>query len=303
VVVLLAGVATVFFEVAAQSYLPHVVGRPSLVAANARLGSMDAVNQVAGRSVGGYLVQVLTAPLAVAVNALTYLWSAFWLLRIDRPEPPPVRRPETHLVREVAEGLRFVFGHPLLRPIAIAGALTNFSVQVSVTMLPVVFVRELGLSPGVLGLYLAGGGLGVFLGTTAARRIGRRLGYGRAMWIIALGSAPLKLLIPLLDKGVMLWVAAAAWLLSTAQVGINNVLQVSLRQRATPDALLGRMNATMRFLLTGALAIGAAVAGLLGEHAGTRAALWVGAIGLALVWLPAFVSPLRNLRELPDEPA
>jgi len=301
VVVLLTGVGTVFFDVAAQSFLPHVVGRPALVAANSRLAGVDAVNQVAGRSVGGVLVQAVTAPLAVGVNALTYLWSAACLLRIRRPEPPPVRRPDAHLGREMAEGLRFVLRHPLLRPIAAAGALTNFSVQLSVTMLPVLFVRELGLSAGVLGLYLATGGLGVFLGTAVARRIGRDLGYGRAMWMVGMVSAPAKLLIPLLDRGPMLWVAAAAWLLSTLQVGINNVLQVSLRQRATPDALLDRMNATMRFLLTGAVAAGAAAAGLLGELVGVRAALWVGAVGLALVWVPAYLSPLRTLRELPDQ--
>lgn len=300
-VVLAAGVGTVFFDVAAQSYLPHVVGRPALVEANSRLAAVDAANQVAGRGVGGYLVQLVAAPAAVAVNALTHLCSAVLLLRISRPEPPVARRPDAHLGREIAAGLRFVGRHPLLRPIAAAGALTNFSVQLSVTMLPVLFVRELGLSPGVLGLYLAGGGLGVLLGTTLARRIGRQLGFGRATWVVGLASAPVKLLIPLLDRGPMLWVAGAAWLLTTAQVGVNNVLQVSLRQRATPDALLGRMNATMRFLLTGAVATGAVAAGLLGELAGVRAALWVGAVGLALVWVPAYLSPLRTLRELPDQ--
>lgn len=302
-VVLLAGAGTVFFDVAAQSYLPHVVGRAGLVEANSRLASIDAANQVAGRSVGGYLVQLLGPPLAVAVDALSYVWSAACLARVRRPEARPERRPGTRLWPEVREGLRFVGRHPLLRPIAAAGALTNFSVQLSVTMLPIVFVRELGLSAGVLGLYLATGGLGVLLGTTTARRVARVLGYGRAMWLVGLVSAPLKLLIPMIDRGPMLWVAAFAWLLATMQVGLNNVLQVSFRQRVTPDRLLGRMNATMRFLLTGAVAIGAATAGLLGEYAGVRAALWVGAAGLALVWVPTFLSPLRAMRDLPDEPS
>jgi predicted MFS family arabinose efflux permease len=297
--VLLSGVATVFFDVASQSYLPFVVGRSGLVAANGQLASMAAINQVAGLGVGGYLVQAVTAPFAIAVDAASYLWSAIWLMRIRSKEPKPEPSPNRHLLGEVWEGLRFVFGHPLLRPIAVSGTLTNLSVQISLVMLPVVFVREIGLSPGILGIYLTSGGIGVFLGTSAARRIGDRLGAGRAMWIIGLVSAPLKFALPFIDRGPLLLLAALAWLLATFQVGVNNVLQVSFRQRATPDRLLGRMNATMRFLLSGALAVGSGVAGLIGDYAGLRPVLWVGAVGLAVAWVPCFFSPLRTMRELP----
>jgi predicted MFS family arabinose efflux permease len=201
------------------------------------------------------------------------------------------------------EGIGFVLGHRLLRPLVLAGVLTNLCVQLTVTMMPLVFVRELGLSAGALGLFLAVGGLGVFLGSSTARAIGHRLGHGRAMWIVGLVSAPLKFLIPLIDRGPLLWLAAFGWLMATVQVGINNVLQVSFRQRATPDRLLGRMNATMRFLLTGAVALGAALAGLIGQYASLRTALWLAAIGLALVWVPPFFSPVRTMRDLPSEPS
>ena len=299
-VVLLTGVGTVFFDVAAQSILPQVVGRDGLVSANSLLGSTDAVNQVAGRSVGGFLVQLLSAPLAVAVNAGTYLWSAACLVRLRYTEPQPVRKPGAHLWREVAEGIGFVARHPILRPLAVAGALTNLSVQLNVIIMPLVFVEMLHLSAGMLGLYLAVGGVGVFLGSVSARPIGGWLGHGRAMWVVGLVTAPLKFVIPLIDRGPLLWLAAGGWLLATLQVGINNVLQVSFRQRATPDGLLGRMNATMRFLLTGAVALGSGLAGLLGQYAGLRATLWVGAAGLALVWVPAFLSPVRRMRDLPN---
>lgn len=298
-VVLAVGVGTVFFDVAAQSYLPQIVGRDGLVVANARLASADAVSQVAGRSVGGFVVQLLTAPVALLVDATSYLWSALCLLRIRDPDARPPARPDRHLAREIGQGIRFVLGHPLLRPLAAAGAVTNLSVQLTVTLMPLVFVRELGLSAGALGLYLAVGGAGVLVGSLNANRVARWLGYGRAMWIVGLVSAPAKLVIPLIDRGPLLWLAAGGWLLTTVQVGINNVLQVSLRQRVTPDGLLGRMNATMRFLLTGAVALGAAAAGLLGEVAGLRFALWVGAVGLALVWVPAYLSPIRRMRDLP----
>jgi Na+/melibiose symporter-like transporter len=301
VVVLLSGVATVFFDVAAQSYLPYVVGRDSLVEANTRLVSIDAMNIVAGRSVGGFLVQALTAPLAVAFNALTFVWSGWCLARIRDVENRVGHKQAANLLGEVKDGLRFVFGHPLLRPIALTGALNNMSVQITTVMLPVLFTRILGFSAASVGFFLATGGVGVFLGTTIARRFGVWLGYGRAMWILGLITVPAKLFVPFVDHGLLVWLAASGWLLTTVQVGVNNVLQVSLRQRVTPDGMLGRMNATMRFLLFGALTVGSAVAGFIGEFASVRTALVVGAIGLILVWLPPFLSPLRNMRELPEQ--
>jgi predicted MFS family arabinose efflux permease len=210
-------------------------------------------------------------------------------------------RARTGLVSEVNEGIRFVFGHPLLRPIALTGTLNNLSVQISTIMLPVLLARDLGFSPMTVGFFLSTGGIGVFLGTLVARRLGARLGYGRVMWLIGLATVPVKLFIPFLNHGLLIWLAALGWLLTTVQVGVNNVLQVSLRQRATPDRLLGRMNATMRFLLFGSLTIGAAIAGTVGELIGARAALSVGVVGLMLVWLPPFLSPLRTLRDLPEQ--
>ncbi len=300
-VVALVGVATVFFDVSAQSFLPHLVGRDNLVVANTRLASLDAVNMIGGRSAGGFLVQLLTAPLAVAFDAVTFTWSAICLSRIRSRGPRAPARPGTRLRREVGEGIGFVFGHPLLRPIALTGMVNNLSVQISIVILPVLLTQDLGFSAASVGLFLAVGGAGVLLGTTAARRLGRRLGYGRVMWLVGLATVPAKLFIPFVNHGLLAWAAALGWLLMTAQVGVNNVLQVSLRQRVTPDRLLGRMNATMRFLSFGSLAIGAGVAGLVGQFAGARAALAVGVAGLALAWLPAFLSPLRTLRDLPEQ--
>jgi MFS family permease len=301
-VVALAGVATVFFDVSAQSFLPHLVGRENLVAANTKLASIDAVNMIGGRSVGGFLVQLLTAPLAVAFNAATFTWSAICLSRIrKRGGSRTSARSGAGLWREVGEGIRFVSGHPLLRPIAMTGVLNNLSVQISVVILPVLLTQDLGFSAASVGLFMALGGGGVLLGTTAARRLGTWLGYGRVMWLVGLATVPVKLFIPFLNHGLLGWLAAFGWLLTTAQVGVNNVLQVSLRQRVTPDRLLGRMNATMRFLLFGSLTVGAGVAGLVGQFVGARAALTVGVAGLILVWLPPFLSPLRTLRELPEQ--
>ncbi|GGK22129.1 MFS transporter [Pilimelia terevasa] len=298
-VVLLAGVATVFFDVAAQSCLPGVVGRDQLVAANSQLNSWDAALQVGGRGGGGFLVQALTAPLAVLTNALGYVVSAAFLVGL-RSGPRPDRAARRHLGTEVVEGVRFVAGHPILRPVASAGALTNLAVITVTTMVPVVFRDDLGLPVWSIGVFLSIGGVGVFLGALTARRVQDHLGAGRAPWLLGLVTAPLALLVPLVGRGGWLWLAGVCWLLVTYRVGVANVLLVSFRQRVTPDRLLGRMNATMRFVFTGALAVGAGLAGLVGEFASARAALWTGAAILAVAWLPIFLSPLRRMRDLPS---
>ncbi|WP_354637509.1 hypothetical protein [Kitasatospora camelliae] len=158
---------------------------------------------------------------------------------------------------------------------------------------------DLGLPDTAVGLFFAAGGLGVFLGSLAARRLALRLGAGRVLWLMGLAIAPFGVLVALVDRGPALWLAGAGWLVTTFKVGVDNVLKVSFRQSVTPDRLLGRMNATMRVLLTGALAVGAALSGLLGEFASVRAVLWAGAAGLATVWVPIFFSPLRTHRGLP----
>ncbi|MBP0448414.1 MFS transporter [Kitasatospora sp. RG8] len=302
-VALLTGAATVFFDVAALSHLPDLVGRDHLARANAYLVTVDAATQVGGRGAGGFLVALVSAPLALAVDAVSYLWSAVCLLRLRRPEPQPQPAPEAadrrRLAREIREGLRFVFGHPSLRAVALAGGCTNLSIQLCQTVLPVLFVRELRLPDAAIGLFFAVGGIGVFLGSLSARHLARRLGAGRVLWSMGLAVAPLGVAVALVDRGPALWLAGGGWLATTFKVGIDNVLKVSYRQSVTPDRMLGRMNATMRFVLTGSLAAGAALAGLLGELFSTRAALWAGAVGLALVWVPVYFSPLRTLRELP----
>ncbi|GAA0421500.1 MFS transporter [Streptomyces luteireticuli] len=303
VVVLLSGCATVFFDVGSQSVLPELVGRERLVPANAAIVGLMAGATVAGRGAGGFLVQLCTAPLAVAGGAAAYLASAVGLTRIRRRDGP-LRQPAARRLRtEVAEGLRHVLGSRELRALALTAALGNLGAQMVNVMLPVLFTRELGLPAGALGVYWAAGGLGLLLGAAAARRLAARVGHGRAPALAGLWCAPAGLGVALVGNGPWLWTAGVCWLVVTAKTGIDNVLGVSLRQRLTPDALLGRMNATFRFLLTGAVAVGSALGGLLGQTLGVRAAIWTGAVCLAAAFLPVFCSPLRTLRALPPAPA
>ncbi|MFI0741965.1 MFS transporter [Streptomyces sp. NPDC021100] len=305
-VVLFNGCATVFFDVGSQSVLPQLVGREQLVPANSAIVSLMAGANIAGRGAGGLAVQLLTAPVALAGAAVAYLASALGLLRLRRrpaPVPATAQTAPRRLRAEVAEGLRHVLRRPELRALALSGALGNLGAQMINSMLPVLFTRRLGLSAGALGLYWAVGGVGLLLGAGCARRLAARLGHGRALALTWLWCAPAAVAVALVGRGPWLWVAGAGWFLSMTETGVSNVLGVSLRQRLTPDALLGRMNATFRFLLTGALAVGSALAGLIGELAGVRVAVWTGAACLATAFLPVLRSPIRTLRALPPTAA
>ncbi|GIG66893.1 MFS transporter [Phytomonospora endophytica] len=289
--VFLAGVATVFFDVASQSLLPSVVGRESLTAANSMLVGTDAVLSVGGRSGAGGLVALIGAPAAVLVDAVGYIWSALFVARVETPDAAPARTERPSLLREVKAGIAFVAKNPVLRPIAISGTLNNVTASIVLTMLPIFFVAELGLPAWTLGVFLAVGGAGAGLGAALASRLVGRLGRRRTLTLVPLVCMPFLLFVPTLDGGWWLGVVAVAWFVNSAKYGVDNVVGVSYRQEVTPDALLGRMNATMRFLFTGALAVGAGLAGLIGEFASVPTAMWVGAIGATVSWLPVLAIP------------
>ncbi|MFD7088834.1 MFS transporter [Streptomyces sp. NPDC059896] len=304
VVVVLTGCATVFFDIGSQSVLPRLVDREGLVQANAAVMTLIAVGNVSGRGAGGGLVQLLTAPVALVCTAGAHLASAVRLTALRRaPAPPPPPGQPIRLSARIAEGLRHVLGDKELRALALTAALANLGSQIINTMLPVLFIRELGLPAGALGLFWAAGGAGLLLGARCARPLAARLGHGRTLAVAGLWLAPAGLLVPLIDDGAGLWLAGTGYLLAMFKTGMDNVLGVSLRQRKTSDALLGRMNATFRFLLTGALAVGSALAGLFGELVSVQSTLWIGGAVLAGAFLPTFLSPVRTRRELPEPPA
>ena len=301
VVALLTGVLTVFFDVAYQSYLPSLVGRDYLVEGNAKLEASRAVAQIAGPSVGGALVQWLTAPYAILVDALSYLWSATWIGAISSREERPERAPDRHLVREIREGLSFVLRNRLLRAITATTGTSNFFSTILNTAFIIVLAdqAQLNLSAGTIGLVFTIGSVGGLLGAVVAERVARRVGQGITIWLSILVSAPFALATPLVQQGWALWAVAGCWAVIGFFVVIYNITQVSFRQGLCPERLLGRMNATIRFLVWGTMPLGAFTGGVLGSTIGVRATMWVGAIGMALAFLPAFLSPLRTMRELP----
>jgi MFS family permease len=296
------GVLTVFFDVAYQSFLPALVRREDLVEGNSKLEASRSVAQVAGPGLAGMLVQFLTAPIALALDAVSFVVSAGCLMLIRVRESTPTSGASGRgVLAEIGEGLRLVLGNPLLRPIAgCTGSSNLFSAAIQAVFV-LYLTRELGIAPTVLGLIVGAGGVGALLGATLAQPAARRFGVGPTIvWPITLGSGA-WLVLPLAGEvptaTVPLLMVAYAILLGGGT--IYNVSQVSLRQAITPDHLQGRMNATMRFIVWGTMPIGALLGGALGEAIGLRTTLIVAALGALLAPLWVLLSPVRTLHRPP----
>ncbi|WP_190144361.1 MFS transporter [Streptomyces glebosus] len=298
-VALVTGVATVFFDVAHQSFVPHLLPKDQLVPGNGALETIRSSAQVAGPGLGGGLVQLLGASLAIVADAVGYLLSALFLWGIKQPESRPERVAGTSLRQDIGEGLRFVFGHRLLRVIAVTTGLANFFSATLMATQSVFLVRVLGLAPGVVGLVLAASAVGGLAGALCAGRLAARFGQARIIWLSALATGPFALLWPLAGRGA----GAALFAVGSGVVFfgavVYNVAQVSFRQALCPPRLLGRMNATLRFLMWGTLPLGALAGGALAEAFGARTALAWCAAGFLVVPLPLLLSPLRRMRDLP----
>jgi MFS family permease len=300
VVALLTGVCTVFFDVAYQSYLPHLVGRENLVEGNSKLEAVRGVSQLSGPALAGQLIEWLTAPVAIFLDAVSFLGSAVFVLLIRKREPIPERAPDAHLGREIAEGLRFVLGNRLLRSIAMCTGTYNLFATIGITMLLVLLADGLSLSAGTIGLLMSAGAVGGLVGAFTAMRVAKWLGQGPTIWMSCAFTAPFGLLVAVVQPGWLLWLGAFGFAVSMFGGVVYNIAQVSFRQGLTPERLLGRMNATMRFLVWGTMPIGGLLSGVLGQYVGVRETVWIGMAGTCLAFLPTFFSPLRTMRELPQ---
>ncbi|MFJ8796251.1 MFS transporter [Streptomyces sp. NPDC102487] len=296
---LVTGVLTVFFDVAEQSYLPHVVGGDRLVTANARLTGVEEVAGVVGPSAGGLLIQVVSAPLAIVATAFGYVWSAVCVALIRRPEPLPPRKDRPQLLRGIAEGVRLVTRDALLRPIVLCSTTLTLFWSMSYAMLLVLLARNLAVPATTVGLLLTAGSLGGVLATLVVRRLIDAVGDATAVKYSVACGAPLTLLAALVQPGWRLGLVSVSLFGLGAALVVYNVAQVSFRQRAVPPDRLGRVNATVRFFAWGARPVGSLCGGVLAEVFGARGAVLTGAVGTSLAFLWLFLSPLRRLRTLP----
>jgi MFS family permease len=301
------GAASVLFDIADHAYLPGLIDRGLLIDANAKLGVTESVAEMGGPALAGILVQTLTAPIAIAVNAATYLVSALFLggIRTVEPKlPAPAARPS--LGADLAVGFAAVMGQTLVRPLFIASLVQALFGAFFQSLYVVFAIRALGFSPGLLGVIIAMGGVGALGGALVFPALSRWMGFGPAIIVSAVVSAASALLIPVAAAGSMpvaIGMMVASQLLGDS-FGVAMLIGTkSLQQSVFPPHLLGRVGATMR-AATGALAIvGAIAGGLLAGPFGMQATLFLGAGGIlaGTIWIAA--SPIRRLREPPPTAA
>ncbi|MEU1436173.1 MFS transporter [Streptomyces sp. NPDC005775] len=301
-VAFLAGAAGVLFNTAYPSFFVRLVPRASYVDANSKLSASRSVSQVAGPAIGGALVQALTAPVAIVVDALTFLVSAVLIGRITVEETPVTAT--APLLRRAREGLAFVVRHPVLRATLGCAATVNFFTFVAGSGLTVLFAsRSLGLSAGVIGAALGIGATGALLGAVLAPVISRRIGVGRSIVVGAvLFPAPIGLAAA---ADGPLWIRAGAVAASQFFSGVGVMLfdvnLNSLQASVIPDRLRSRVAGAYSTINYGIRPVGAVVGGVLATFVGLRPTLLVAAVGGALSVLWLLPSPIPRIRDLaPD---
>ena len=301
---LLVGAASVLFDMADHAYLPGLIGTERLVDGNSRLSATESVAEMGGPALAGLLFQLFSAPFAIALNAATYLVSAFFLTRIGKAEPAPQPAAPQPWARDLTQGLRTAWAEPRVRPL-LAIALCNGLFGGGFAALYLLFaLRTLGLTPAMLGLTVACGGIGALLGAGLAAPLARRLGAGPAILILALAAAASAMLIPLAPAapvaGMVLLIVSQ--LLGDAAGVAYGVLSASLRQTVLPQDSLGRAAGAFQAATGGTLLIGALIGGALGGLIGVRETLFLAAAGLALGPLIALASPaLRGVKAIAVE--
>jgi hypothetical protein len=278
------------------------VAHDSIATANGRLEGARALSQTSGPGLGGLLVQVLTAPLAVAVDAASYLGSA--LLLRGLPHLPPVEAPvaapgREGLVSQVFSGLRFCLAHRFIRPLALGAAWMNFWVEGLLAVLVTWAVRDLDLGAATVGLVLAGSNVGYLLGSMAVPRLNARWGVGPTIVVGAGLQAGFVLTAFAPHTLTLLWLTLGL-AVSAAGTGLWNVDAVSLRQATTPPAMQARMNASNRFLIWGTMPLGAAAGAAMAGAVGLHATVAVCAVLAPTSALPVLLSAVRGVRTMPS---
>ncbi len=312
------GAASALFQITDVAYLPALIGRRRLVDGNAKLETTEAIAEITGPASAGVLIAALGAPLAVAIDAASYLWSALMLGRIRAADHAPAAPAEATDAAATAEdadgavlpvrtgqdfriGLRVVFGHPLVRPIVLTLMVWSIAGGFFMALYTLFCLRELGLSEATFGVIIAMGGIGSLAGAVLARSLARVLGVGRTLLVTSALSLTCTLLIPIAasatSHAMMIGFLVAHQLLADGFAVAFIVLAVTLRQTVLPREVLGRANAAIHVCTTGVLPVAALIAGGLATLIGIRAAVWVGLlIGLAA---PIFLWRLRHLKDMP----
>jgi MFS family permease len=308
-----AAVLSTFFDVADNAYLPTVVPRARLVEANSALTATGSVAEFSAFGVGGFLIELFTAPIAIAIDAVTFVVSALLLGTIRKKEPPPApvadREP---VLREIRDGMRIVFRSPVLRALALSHGGTHILWGIFGTSYLLFALEDLQLGPAAVGVIAAVGGIGSLAGSALAPRMVRRFGIGRTILLGMLGFVIGNAFIPLAPAAAVgstgsVLLVGAAFLIAQQLIGdslatVYEITEVSLVQASVSDRILGRVNATIGTFTTLLTLSGAILGGVLAETLGLRAAFAIGLLGGLFGIIVVWFSPVRFIRDAPLAP-
>ena len=285
------------YEVAYRAFLPSILGREQLVEGNSKLATTSSLAEIGGPAIAGLLVQLISAPLAIFFDALSFLFSAVSTSLIRAPEPKPQTSVDAASIREeIRQGFAILANVPVLRALAVGSALRAFFGSFIGTLYGLYAIRILGLSPSTLGFLIAAGGIGALVGALLASRLPRRYGLGTTLTGALLVSGLINLLIPAAGGSALLasLLLVAAQLVGDAAMMVYEVNEISLRQMLVPGHLLGRANASLGFLTEGIAPVGALVAGLVAGTLGERTTLWIAVLGILFTAIWMRVSAVRR---------
>lgn len=294
----LAGMLTVIFNVASAAFLPSLIPQGSLVEGNSKLAMSDSLAEIGGPAVAGPLVQLISAPLAIIFDALSFLFSACSLGLIGKPEPPQAAREQSQSIwSDLVEGLRMVLKNPLLRTLAGSAGIFSLFGNFIGALYALYVIRQLGAPPIFLGLLIAAGGVSALAGAFLAERVVQRFGLGRTVAVGLFMYGATGLLIPLAGGSVALALSLLflSQLIGDASVSIYLIAEMSLRQSLVPANLLGRTNASIQFLSQGIAPVGALLAGTLGGLIGLRLTILIGVLGVMLAGTWLLLSAVRKV--------
>jgi len=299
-VAFLAGCLDVVFSAAYPAYVPSLIGVDRVVEGNSKLATSSAIAEVGGPGLAGALVQIISAPFAILVDALSYLVSALSVALIRTPEPArPAREATSRVTGEIVEGLRVVRGHKVVFPLAARSIIAHVSGAFYGVLYSLYLLNELHLDPFLLGIVISAGGVGSLVGSVFASRVVRAIGIGPAIVWMAAGASAIGILTPLAQGPVALATIMVflPQLIGDGLQTIGGVAEISLVQGLVPDRILGRTNATLEVISHGVgFPIGALIAAFIAEQIGVRGAIAVGWAGMAASLLFLVFSPVPRVR-------
>jgi len=301
------GAASALFQIADVAYLPTLVDKADLAEGNAKLETTEAFAEVSGPASAGVLIAALGAPLAVVIDAASYVWSALMLGRITTIEIPatePAAAASTSMwqtTQDLRTGMRAVFGHPRVRPLVIAQILWFAGYGFFAALYTLLCLRTLDLSQSTFGVIIAMGGAGSIAGALFARPLAKRFGIGPTIVGAATISVIISLLLPLAGgpPALAITMLCIHQLVSDGFAVVYNVHAVTLRQTLLPAEVLGRANAAIHVVTVGVVPFCALAGGLVAEATSIRFAMWIG-VAIPLL-VPFMLWPLRSLKQLGDE--